>query len=63
MHGRVVVIRQAPEQRILLEVGPYPVLPPLGLVGVQLEFSKTRQENDDDKERKDTICSARRLYF
>lgn len=38
VHGGVVVIRQAPEQWILLEVGPYPVLPPLGLVGVQLGF-------------------------
>lgn len=53
VHGGVVVICQALEQRILLEVGPYPVLPPLGLVGVQLECGKTWPQLG-----KNTICST-----
>lgn len=54
VHSRVVVIRQAPEQWVLLEVGPYPVLPALRLVCVQLECWK-RKKTTMKKERKNLI--------
>lgn len=50
VHGGVVVVRQALEQRILLEVGPYPIFPPLGLVGVQLDFERKGRKTKTKKQ-------------